>query len=87
MCSLAGTNQELIEENNFLKQRIRELEKASERKQAASTWKENEECFNAFMNHIPNIAWMKDKEGRYVYLNRTYVRRFGVKKEVWLGLQ
>lgn len=40
--------------------------------------RESEERFSAFMDNSPAIAWMKDEQGRYVYLNGTYARRFGV---------
>jgi PAS domain S-box-containing protein len=38
---------------------------------------ESEEYFRAFMNHSPAIAWMKDEQGRYVYLSGTYESRVG----------
>ena len=34
--------------------------------------------FHAFMNNTPAVAFMKDKEGRYVYTNREMYRMFSV---------
>lgn len=36
-----------------------------------------EERFRAFMDHTPAVAFMKDREGRYVYANRTWHETFG----------
>lgn len=58
---------------------------ATERHRAEEALRDSEERFRAFMNHAPNIAWMKDEEGRHVYLNRTYERRFGVRSEECRG--
>jgi PAS domain S-box-containing protein len=37
-----------------------------------------EDRFQIFMDNSPTIAWVKDEEGRHVYLSRTYEERFGV---------
>ena len=47
------------------------------RRQAAEL-RESEERFRAFMDNSPGVAWIKDEEGRYVYVSKTYERRFGV---------
>jgi len=46
---------------------------------------ESEERFRLFMDNSPTIAWMKDEQGRYVYFNKTYENRFGVRLADWLG--
>lgn len=43
--------------------------------------RESEERFNAFMDNSPAISWMKDEQGRHVYLSRTCTRRFGMQLE------
>jgi len=53
----------------------------TERKRAAEALHESEERFRAFMNNSPAIAWMKDEQGRHVYLSEAYERRFGVRFE------
>jgi PAS domain S-box-containing protein len=51
----------------------------TERKQAEET------RLAAFLNHSATIAWLKDEEGRLVYLSSNSERRFGVRAEDWLG--
>jgi PAS domain S-box-containing protein len=46
---------------------IRDL---SSRMEAAETLRESETRFQAFMDHSPLMAWMKDEKGGYVYANR-----------------
>jgi PAS domain S-box-containing protein len=46
---------------------------------------ESENRFRAFMDRSPALAWMKDAEGRYVYLNRSCQKRFGIRAEDWIG--
>lgn len=47
--------------------------------------RESEKRFRAFMDNSPTIAWMKDEEGRHVYLNKTYERKFNVQLANWEG--
>ncbi len=57
------------------------LRDTTERTWAATALQESEECFRAFMNHSPTIAWMKDEQGRYVYLSGTFESYFGRRLE------
>ena len=54
------------------------------RRQAAEL-RESEERFRAFMDNSPGIAWIKDEEGRYLYVSKTYERRFGITLDDWRG--
>lgn len=38
---------------------------------------ESEERFRAFMDHSPAVGWMKDEDGRYVYLSARLEARLG----------
>ena len=57
----------------------------AERKQTEDALRESEERFRAFMTNTPAIAWAKDDQGRYVYLNSAYEKQFGVRLEDWRG--
>src|SRR5258706_10485794 len=41
----------------------------AERKRSEDALRQSEERFAAFMDNLPGYAWMKDLQGRYVYLN------------------
>lgn len=48
--------------------------------------RESETRFRMFMDNSPAIAWVKDEQGRYVYLNKTLEKRnFGVLLKDWRG--
>src|SRR6185503_8666760 len=51
----------------------------SDRRQTAEALRFSDDRFTLFMRHLPGAAWMKDTEGRYVYLNETAERVFGIK--------
>src|SRR2546430_74794 len=47
-----------------------------QRKKVAETMRESEGRFTAFMDNSPQVAWMKDKDWRYVYINKTFEHMF-----------
>ncbi|MDQ6735515.1 MAG: PAS domain S-box protein, partial [Nitrospirota bacterium] len=55
------------------------------RKQAEEALREGEERFKAFMDHNPAIIFMKDEEGRHVYVNGEFERALRVDMEDWFG--
>jgi PAS domain S-box-containing protein len=57
----------------------------TERKRVEEALRESEERFKNFMDHSPAVAWMKDEQGRYVYVNAGFERRFRVGPEAWRG--
>jgi PAS domain S-box-containing protein len=56
-----------------------------ERKLTQDALRESRERFEAFMEHSPARAWIKDEEGRYVFVNRMLERAYGRQLEEWLG--
>ena len=55
------------------------------RGQAEIALRDSEERFRRFMDHGPAIAWMKDEQGRHVYLNQVFERRFRMTEDRWRG--
>lgn len=43
----------------------------------------SERLFASFMENLPGLAWIKDTNGRYVYLNGAFERAFNVKLSDW----
>jgi PAS domain S-box-containing protein len=57
----------------------------TERREAEDKLRDSEERFRSFMDSAPIIAWIKDAEGRWVYLNQPFERHFGLRLEDWRG--
>ncbi|PPS41426.1 PAS domain S-box protein [Chroococcidiopsis sp. TS-821] len=51
----------------------------TEREQALAALRESEERFKTFMNNSPVTAFIKDAQGRYLYINEPLERAFNVK--------
>jgi PAS domain S-box-containing protein len=71
--------QELVEANKVLQIEI------AERRQTEIALRDSEERFKAFMNNSSALAFMKSRDGRLVYMNEPFCRRFGISREDWLG--
>ncbi|MGQ0702172.1 MAG: hybrid sensor histidine kinase/response regulator [Gemmatimonadales bacterium] len=50
---------------------------AQAQREAELRARESEERFARFTRHLPGLAWIKDLEGRYVYVNGPCARAFG----------
>lgn len=57
----------------------------TESRQAEAELRAGEERFRLFMDHSPSTAWVKDEDGRYVYMNRPFEDCFGANLEEWRG--
>jgi PAS domain S-box-containing protein len=57
----------------------------TDRKQIETALQDSEERMRAFLDNSATVAWMKDAEGRYVYISPSMERRFGVRLEDWRG--
>ena len=51
----------------------------TDRQRSEEVLQETQTFFHSFMNNSPAIAFMKDAEGRYVYVNEPFERVFGRK--------
>jgi len=47
--------------------------------------RESEERFARFTQHLPGLAWIKDLEGRYVYVNEAGARAFARPRDALYG--
>lgn len=45
----------------------------------------SEDRFQVFMNNSPAVAFMKDEDGRHLYVNEPFARMFGKPVAEWLG--
>jgi diguanylate cyclase (GGDEF)-like protein/PAS domain S-box-containing protein len=55
----------------------------SDAQQIEKALQDAESRFQAFMDHLPVCAWVKNEEGRHEFLNRVYAEKFGIRE--WLG--
>src|SRR5687768_3546354 len=46
---------------------------------------ESERRFEAFMGHLPGYAWIKDPDGKYLYINEPLQKMLPVYKNDWRG--
>jgi PAS domain S-box-containing protein len=53
--------------------------------QTEEALRESEERFARFMQHLPGLAWVKDVQGRYVYVNDAAMNAFGKARSEILG--
>jgi PAS domain S-box-containing protein len=57
------------------------------RKQAEKELKESQNLFDAFMRHLPGLAFMKDLQGRYLFINQGFSSLAGPSAPAPLGLR
>ena len=55
------------------------------RKLAEDALQESETRFKAFMDHTPAVIFMKNQDGRYVYVNKKLEAILRMEAEEWLG--
>lgn len=57
----------------------------TERKKTEEALLESEERFRGFMDNSPAVAFMKDEQGRYVYINKPFEQRLEMRREDVIG--
>ena len=55
------------------------------RQLAAAALMASEERFASFAQHLPGLAWIKDLDGRYTYINDAAATAFGASREAIIG--
>ncbi len=50
----------------------------TDRKEAEKALKESEERFRSFMKHFPGLAYIKDADGRVLFVNEKFAEYFGL---------
>jgi PAS domain S-box-containing protein len=56
-----------------------------QRRRSAMQLREREDLFRLFVDHSTAVTWVKDEQGRYLYLSKSFERRFGVRLDDGLG--
>jgi PAS domain S-box-containing protein len=54
-------------------------------REAEEALRRNQRRFAAFMENLPGTAFMKDREGRYLYVSRQFAEAFGLRPEDLMG--
>jgi PAS domain S-box-containing protein len=57
----------------------------TERKRAEATLRADERRLRAFLENSAVVGWIKDAEGRHVFLSENFQQRFKVRLADWLG--
>jgi two-component system cell cycle sensor histidine kinase/response regulator CckA len=80
-----------VENDGFTAQSVRIIEAAHlagvaiEREHAGNAIRESEERFRAVFDSAPSAIYVKDLEGRHLFVNQATAKFFGVAKKDWIG--
>lgn len=77
--------QPILDEKGNVQGLVNMLIDITDRKQAYAALRQSEERFTRFMQHLPGLAWLKDLEGRYVFVNHATEKLVGMKAEEICG--
>ncbi|HBK66905.1 MAG TPA: hypothetical protein DD000_26310, partial [Cyanobacteria bacterium UBA11166] len=61
------------------------IEDITPRKQTEESLQTSERKLKAFLDNIPDIAWLKDKKQKYIAVNEAFATAFGIKPEDFVG--
>jgi PAS domain S-box-containing protein len=75
---------DLFQQAEQIKQQAEQL-REMERTIAEEALRQSEQRFARFMEHLPGLAWIKDLEGRYAYVNESAERAFGFPRKDIFG--
>ena len=74
-----------VDDTNFILAVANVLWEAIRRHDIEAELKSTQRRMAAFLDNSAVVAWMKGEDGRYIYLSRTYERRFGTRAEDCIG--
>jgi PAS domain S-box-containing protein len=57
----------------------------TERRRTEEALRATEARLRVFLEHSPTVSWLKDEEGRHVFVSPSYESRFGVRRDEWYG--
>jgi len=57
----------------------------TDRRRAERALRESEQRFEAFLEHLPANAWIRDASFRYTYANRLYAKAWGIEPQALVG--
>jgi PAS domain S-box-containing protein len=61
------------------------VEDITDRQFAYEALRESEARLQAFTNHSPALMYLKDREGRYRFVNERFLQRFGLRRDQVIG--
>lgn len=83
--ALRGLGRQVVSQLE-LQRTVIDLQRAARaRRLAEGALRASQERFQQFMNNGPAIAYIKDDEGRFVYVNEPLTRRFERPASEWIG--
>ena len=76
----------ILDENGGSYRLVGVAEDITERKQTELALQESQALFTRFMQHMPGCAYIKDEQGKYVYVNPTVTKLLGLELNQIIGL-
>ncbi|MFW9993885.1 MAG: PAS domain S-box protein [Candidatus Odinarchaeota archaeon] len=71
--------------NHFIVRTVEKKREERKRKQVEIELEESQKLFSLVMEHLPGVVFMKDAEGRHIYVNRTFEEIFNLETAEWWG--
>jgi PAS domain S-box-containing protein len=71
-------NRELLEEIELLRRRVAELEGAHSQARLDAAWTDDSYLLRALLDYLPDSIYFKDRESRFLRINRALADRFGL---------
>ena len=80
------TKKQLMIELQELRERVAELERdKAERKRAEEALRKAEKQLKLLFDTVPALIWQKDREGKYLQVNKAYCDTVGLSPKTMLG--